>query len=445
MNVSSWPGGSIPNFLISDDTSRLDKVFPRLETDSPQFAACIKRLASSQQLGMGRRMKDPAHAARLLGPARLRQVAMWQLMFDLLVEQGPEAVGEGICTAAAAMALHRSRSIGRDIVKEFQAATAGFAARMGHWLLLKEEGDNVLGTLLDKIPGDRVEGMQIAVMGKSAKDKRKQKSEEWSLSKSMNAIVNPPLGSSLQTLQEMSIALVANPKPNATTQEARRLAKVLGDCMNLGGDPWLPPPEPSPREILRKFALLKKDLAGTKEALADREIQISALDAQLQGASSEFGRVTGPLIMAEELDRELKRARRHRYDVSALAIGLDTRRIKSSAEDGNRVAALAEIINADNRVEDRVGMLDARRMVIIMPHTKIESARILAERIIFILKEQEELEVPPLLMYISSFAKEGNVTSKKFGIALARGIDTMAMNRQSPMLTWNQSGQTSWR
>ena len=80
-----------------------------------------------------------------------------------------------------------------------------------------------------------------------------------------------------------------------------------------------------------------------------------------------------------------------------------------------------------------------------MPHTKIESARILAERIIFILKEQEELEVPPLLMYISSFAKEGNVTSKKFGIALARGIDTMAMNRQSPMLTWNQSGQTSWR
>jgi GGDEF domain-containing protein len=149
--------------------------------------------------------------------------------------------------------------------------------------------------------------------------------------------------------------------------------------------------------------------------------------------------------MAEELDRELKRARRHRYDVSALAIGLDTRRIKSSAEDGNRVAALAEIINADSRVEDRAGMLDARRMVIVMPHTKIESARILAERIIFILKEQEEIEVPPLLMYISSFAKEGNVTAKKFGIALARGIDTMAMNRQSPMLTWNQSGQTSWR
>jgi GGDEF domain-containing protein len=191
--------------------------------------------------------------------------------------------------------------------------------------------------------------------------------------------------------------------------------------------------------------MLKKDLAAKTEALADSEIQISALDAQLQGASSEFELVVGPLVMSEELDRELKRARRHRYDVSGIAIGLDTRHTKSSAEDGNRVAALAGILNTDNRVEDRIGMLDARRMIIIMPHTKIENARILAERILFSLKSQDTITVPPLLVYITSFAKEGNVTAKKFGISLARGIDSMAMDRQSPGLTWNQSGQTSWR
>jgi len=287
--------------------------------------------------------------------------------------------------------------------------------------------------------------LQISVMGTSAKDKRVQKSKEWKLSKSMDSIVNPPIGSSLQNLQEMSIALVANPKPNALTQEARRLAKVLGDCMNLGGDPWLPPPEPSPREILRKFGSIKKDLTKTKEALSDREFQISALDAQLQGASSEFDRVPGPLVMSEELERELKRARRHRYDVAAIAIGLDTRRVKSSSEDGNKVAALADLLNTDNRIEDRVGMLDSRRMIIIMPHTKINSARSLAERILFLLKEQEEITVPPLLLYITSFAKEGNVTAKQFGLSLARGIDSMAMDRKSPNLTWNQTGQTSWR
>ena len=75
--------------------------------------------------------------------------------------------------------------------------------------------------------------------------------------------VNPPENSQLANLQLMAVALVANPRADQVTQDARRMAQVLGDCMNLGGNPWLPPPDPSPREILRKFAALKKTMSET--------------------------------------------------------------------------------------------------------------------------------------------------------------------------------------
>ena len=55
-----WPGGSIPNFLVSDEGGRLDRVYPRLQAEEPRFAATIQRIAASSQLGMNRRMKDPA-------------------------------------------------------------------------------------------------------------------------------------------------------------------------------------------------------------------------------------------------------------------------------------------------------------------------------------------------------------------------------------------------
>ena len=321
---TDWPGGSIPNFLVSDEGGRIDRIYPRLQTEEPRFAATIQRIAASAQLGMNRRMKDPAHAARLIGPAQLRHVAVWHLMFDLLVELGQQAVAEGVCTAASALAIHRSRAIGRDMLKDYEAITTGFAARLGHWQLLHGEKDTVIGSLLDRLPHDRVEAMQRQIFKQTSSDIRAEQTKKWDLSRSLADAVNPNPNSQLSNLQTMAVSLVANPRADQVTQEARRMAQVLGDCMNLGGNPWLPPPDPSPREILRKFAALKGAILESEGTISEKSTQVDALKSQLEAAGMDIVGLRDPTETLFELDRELKRSKRHHHQLSAVVIVLAT-------------------------------------------------------------------------------------------------------------------------
>ena len=437
-----WPGGSIPNFLISDEGARIDRVYPRLQAEEPRFAATIKRIAASAQLGMNRRMKDPAHAARLIGPAQLRHVALWHKMFDLLVELGEQAVAEGICTAASAMAIHRSRAIGRDMLKDYEAITSGFAARLGHWQLLHEEKDTVIGSLLDRLPPDRVEAMQRQIFKKTSADIRSEQVKDWKLARSLADAVNPPENSQLAVLQMMAVSLVANPRADQVTQEARRMAQVLGDCMNLGGNPWLPPPDPSPREILRKFAALKKSIMTSSGTIEEKDERIEALQSQLAAAGMDIQGVPSPTETLNALNRELKRSKRHRHQLSVVGLAIDTRKI-TPENLTEQLHLLATVVEPHCRSEDLLGLIDAKRLAIFLPETDIQGGRIFADRVRIAIRNG--LGMPPVLVYLSSLEKEGDVQAQSFMVSIARVMDSMARNEKGPDFAYNTAGEMAWR
>ena len=437
-----WPGGSIPKFLVSDEGGRLDKVYPRLQAEEPRFSATIQRIAASAQLGMNRRMKDPAHAARLIGPAQLRHVAVWHLMFDLLVELGQQAVAEGVCTAASALAIHRSRAIGRDMLKDYQAITVGFAARLGHWQLLDGEKDTVIGSLLDRLPPDRVEAMQRQIFQRTSSDIRAEQVKKWNLSRSLSDTANPPHNSQLANLQMMAVSLVANPRADQVTQEARRMAQVLGDCMNLGGDPWLPPPDPSPREILRKFAALKKSISASGMTIDEKDTQLAALSSQLAAAGMDIAGLRAPSETLAELDRELKRSKRHRHPMAAVAIAIDPRK-GQQGEITDQLHLLSTVISPHCRAEDLLGMIDAKRMAVFLPETGFESGRIFAERIRNAIRSG--FGMPPVLIYLTALDKEGEVNAQSFSVNLSRAMEKMAADEKGPDFAFNTTGAISWR
>jgi GGDEF domain-containing protein len=437
-----WPGGSIPNFLVSDEGGRLDRVYPRLQAEEPRFAATIQRIAASSQLGMNRRMKDPAHAARLIGPAQLRHVAVWHLMFDLLVELGQQAVAEGICTAASALAIHRSRAIGRDMLKDYQAITVGFAARLGHWQLLHEEKDTVIGSLLDRLPPDRVEAMQRQIFRRTSTDIRGEQVKEWDLSRSLADAANPPPNSQLANLQMMAISLVANPRADQVTQDARRMAQVLGDCMNLGGNPWLPPPDPSPREILRKFAALKKSIMASGDTIGEKNVQLETLQSQLAAAGMDVAGLKTPAETLAELDRELKRSKRHRHAMAAIAIAIDSRK-GAEGDIVDHLHLLSTVIAPHCRAEDLFGMIDAERLAVFLPETNLEGGRIFAERIRGAIRNG--FGMPPALLYLTDLEKEGDLSAQAFGINLSKAMKKMVADEKGPDFAFNTTGAISWR
>jgi GGDEF domain-containing protein len=437
-----WPGGSIPNFLVSDEGGRLDRVYPRLQEEDPRFAATIKRIAASAQLGMNRRMKDPAHAARLIGPAQLRHVAVWHLMFDVLVELGQQAVSEGICTAASALAIQRSRSIGRDMLKDYQSITVGFAARLGHWQLLDGEKDTVIGSLLDRLPPDRVEAMQRQIFRRTSTDIRGNQIKKWNLSRSLADAANPPPNSQLANLQMMAISLVANPRADQVTQEARRMAQVLGDCMNLGGNPWLPPPDPSPREILRKFASLKKSILSSGDTIGEKDTQLEALQSQLAAAGMDIEGLRTPAETLAELGRELKRSKRHRRPISAIAVTIDPRK-GAQGEIVDQLHLLSTVIAPHCRAEDLMGMIDAKRLAVFLPETGMEGGRIFAERIRAAVRNG--FGMPPVLIYLTALEKEGNSSAQSFAVSLSKAMEKMAANEKGPDFAFNTTGAIAWR
>ena len=442
VGTTDWPGGSIPNFLISDEGARLDRVYPRLQAEEPRFAATIQRIAASAQLGMNRRMKDPAHAARLIGPAQLRHIALWHKMFDLLVELGQQAVAEAICTAASALATHRSRAIGRDMLKDYEAITAGSAARLGHWQLLDAEKDTVIGSLLDRLPADRVEPMQRMIFGTTSAEIRATQIKSWNLSKGLANTVHPPENSQLANLQLMAIALVANPRADQVTQDARRMAQVLGDCMNLGGDPWLPPPDPSPREILRKFAALKKELGATAKEISDRDENIQALQSQIDASGLEVEGLRSASDTLNELGRELKRSKRHHHKMAALGISIDVRQ-ETQGNLREQLEILLTVISPHCRSEDLVGLLDAKTMGIFLPETNFEAGQIFSERIRNAIRQG--FGMPPILMYLTSIEREEGSTAQSLAVSISRAIEGMSKDANGPNFAVNTAGTMAWR
>ena len=442
VSKSDWPGGSIPNFLISDEGARLDRVYPRLQAEEPRFAATIQRIAASAQLGMNRRMKDPAHAARLIGPAQLRHIALWHKMFDMLVELGQQAVAEAICTAASALATHRSRAIGRDMLKDYEAITAGFAARLGHWQLLDAEKDTVIGSLLDRLPPDRVEPMQRQIFKTTSSEIRAAQVKSWNLSRGLANAVHPPENSQLANLQLMAIALVANPRADQITQDARRMAQVLGDCMNLGGNPWLPPPDPSPREILRKFAALKKELGATGQEIASRDEKIQALQSQLDATGLEVEGLRSASDTLKEIGREISRSKRHHHKMAAIGIAIDGRE-ESSGDLREQLEVLLTVIGPHCRSEDLIGLVDAKTMGIFLPETDLEAGRIFSERIRDAIRQG--FGMPPILMYLTSLEREEGNTAQSLAVSISRAIDGMSKDKAGPNFAVNTTGKMAWR
>jgi len=212
--------------------------------------------------------------------------------------------------------------------------------------------------------------------------------------------------------------------------------------MNLGGDPWLPPPDPSPREILRKFAALKKSISASGMTIDEKDTQLAALSSQLAAAGMDIAGLRAPSETLAELDRELKRSKRHRHPMAAVAIAIDPRK-GQQGEITDQLHLLSTVISPHCRAEDLLGMIDAKRMAVFLPETGFESGRIFAERIRNAIRSG--FGMPPVLIYLTALDKEGEVNAQSFSVNLSRAMEKMAADEKGPDFAFNTTGAISWR
>ena len=437
LNTSDWPDGLVA-FLISDETARLDRVYDVIRTETPQFATVVQRISASSEFGLNRPMKDAGYGARMLGPERLRHLALWFMMFELMVEIGPEAVGEGICTSAAALAIYRASGAGGGPVGEYQAASAGFAARLGHWLLLREEKDSVISNLLGQLPAPKREPLQQHVLGQTATEVRRAQIKTWNLGPTLKAACDPISSSALGRLQLKAVDLVANPTGDAVTQDARRLATALGSALNLGGDPWLPASPPTPRDLLNKIGALRKSVTKAETDGEDKDLRIQSLESQMAAGDLETtGGVLNTRDFSLRLEAEVKRARRHKRQLTfcvARACG-DT--------PPGYLDQTGDLLYNVSRSEDVVGIQDANHLLVILPETDLNSARVFAERAKRTLSET--IGVFPTAMYMTSLDKEGAAKIEEIVAKLLKEVGALSSANVSHCLDWNRSGGMGWR
>lgn len=435
--LNAWPDGLV-RFLVSDETARLDRVYDQIRSEAPQFATVLQRIAASSEFGMNRPMKDPAMAGRMLGPERVRHCALWYLMFDLMVEIGPEAVGEGICTASAALAIQRSSAAAPNPVAEYQAASAGFAARLGHWMLLREEKDTVISSLLGQLPAPKREPLQQHVLGRTATEARREQITVWNLGPTLKAACDPISSSGLGRLQLRAVDLVANPQSDAVTQDARRFASAMGGFLNLGGDPWLPASPPTPRDLLNKIGALRSSVTKAESETDEHERRISTLENQIAAGDLETTTgVMGAREMGARVEAEIKRARRHKRQLTLCAV-----RACGDTPEGY-MDQLGGVLFDVSRSEDVVGLQDAEHLVILLPETDLNSARIFGERSMRVLGDT--IGLLPAAMYMTSLEKEGSAKQEEIVAKVLAEVQKLAAANTSHSLDWNRTGSMGWR
>ena len=113
------------------DARQLDAALVRL----PRLGQRILRVAESDLLGRGCDLRSPAHAARMLGPLRVRHVVLWDRCLEHLSPGGTgEAAQCCVVVAAAAFLLAQARGLAR-----YEVPTLGLGGCLGVRLLLPDD------------------------------------------------------------------------------------------------------------------------------------------------------------------------------------------------------------------------------------------------------------------------------------------------------------------
>ena len=104
---------------------------------------------------------------------------------------------------------------------------------------------------------------------------------------------------------------------------------------------------------------------------------------------------------------------------------------------------ISSVVSPHCRSEDLLGLIDNKRLSVFLPETNIEGGRIFADRIRSAIRHG--LGLPPVLIYLTSYAKEGDVNAQALCISISRVMEAMAQQQDGPDFAWNTAGDISWR
>ena len=144
------------------------------------------------------------------------------------------------------------------------------------------------------------------------------------------------------------------------------------------------------------------------------------------------------------LDRELRRVKRHKRQLSVAAVTVDTRSNPQQIISAETIQALARKVGQISRTEDVVGMLDTRRLLVMLPETNLDSARIFARRCVQGLELAAEKGGTAAFLLRSAHdvpASGGVVTRWRIGAAPAPGEeDPQLINASKQHITMRPGG-----
>ena len=128
------------------------------------------------------------------------------------------------------------------------------------------------------------------------------------------------------------------------------------------------------------------------------------------------------------------------------AVTVDTRSNPQQIISAETIQALARKVGQISRTEDVVGMLDTRRLLVMLPETNLDSARIFARRCVQGLElAAEKGELPPSLLYLTSLEKEGDSKPEAFSEKLIAALNEMAAKPGGPNFDYNKTSSLGWR
>jgi hypothetical protein len=416
-----------------------DKTIQRLSRETPALGALLMAVAANKTLGSGREPSSMEQSAVLLGAERLKHATLWFLVVDTLKDAGHRS--DAITYAGHAMALAEKWGIAAH-----KAVSIGLGARFGAMLLRSEKPvSRVILRILDTAPVGHRDEFEQFVFQTTAEQRVHQLCLDQGVPGDLIDCLAPaPMSQESRFVAEVLEAALAD---TAATRAAARyqIAEIAG-MLRMRTRPFEAPTPSSPEELLAAFGEVLRELSVRDDDIVALEEELVDTREALQRAmDGTDGDLLPPPETYRRVNLEVARATRYKRNLSIVAVKVMQTPGPLTAHE--RLAEVALMIQERMRSTDMLGQIDGEKLLIILPETPLQGARIFAERTEHFIRnnpiDYQGAAVPVRAqLYSTDLSQETKPDPKTFMFAAIQGAEEMEPERKTDH---NTHGLRMWR
>jgi len=303
---------------------------------------------------------DVGEAAGAMGATMFRDVVLWHRLIQALEDASPMMVERAVATAGIAVHDLGPR---KDSAEIADAITRGLAATLGSARLLSRLENSAFSELLSQLTGDRLAQAERFFFGSSGADELDALAQRWNLPGAMADKLAPQHGSKAASDQAAWAVRVAQLDENDDAWPTLEKVGALFGYEDLSLEPSNPSLDAGGLAVLSSLLGASQ---GVPSAESDERVR-SAMDL-----------AADPRFIWSFAESAVHAATRFRTPLSVIAIACG-----GDVSDEDTVSAQIATFQSIRdlvRTSDAIGLLNATHFLIVLPGTRPQGARTLAER-----------------------------------------------------------------